>query len=88
MSHHGINLLPGLIPVDRLAKLGKKRRLRRAVRAGEAQDIDEVSEFFLVDDGEEELYLDSAPETDTVRQALGWCSSGTMQTLLKVQEDR
>jgi hypothetical protein len=90
MSHHGIHLLPPLMPLQEPAKLRKKRRLRKArtsdiASAREPGSIDEL--FVMGADYGEEFDDSDTDELDTGRLILSSFSGATMRGLLQAQED-
>jgi hypothetical protein len=44
MSHHGIHMVPGLIPYERPLKLEPKRRLRKTSQSSDSSDAEEIDD--------------------------------------------
>jgi hypothetical protein len=90
MSHHGIHLLPGLMPLQEPAKLKKKRRLRKARTSdiASAREAGSIDELFVMD-----AYYDDEPadgdsdELDTGRLILNSFAGATMRGMLQAQEE-
>ena len=90
MSHHGVHLLPGLMPLQEPAKLKKKRRLRKARTSdiASAREAGSIDELFVMDaDYGEDLDDDDTDELDTGRLILSGFSGPTMRGMLQAQED-
>jgi hypothetical protein len=93
MSHH-IQLLPGLLPLDKTQRPLKKRRLKKTA-SGEiayAEDIDEISEtdavFLAEDDNAAAPDAGTPANPVTGRPLSGWFSGPAMKTLLQAQEGK
>ena len=94
MSHHGVHLFPGVVPLEKPQKADKKRRLRKlrghAVAPGrEIDGISELDELFVLEEYPDEIMPDEA--TDPAyggRSALNWFSGTTMKALLQAQENK
>ena len=90
MGHHGINLLPGLMPLQEPAKLKKKRRLRKARTSdiASAREAGSIDELFVMDvDYGDEAEAEEDDEFDTGRLILSGFNPATMRGMLQAQEE-
>ena len=86
MSHHGINMMPSLLPLSPTGRLGKKRRTRRKKGVDQAHAIGtplSLDELFAVSEAEDDEDTETFDDMDSGRLVLSAFSGGTMRTILQ-----